>query len=707
MGGEHDNEWELYPERDSIIVGTQDMLLSRALNRGYGMSRYKWPVDFGLLNNDCLWVMDETQLMGVGVQTTAQMDAFRNQIGNFFSNTKSIWMSATFYDKMIETVDHKNESHNGWYKLSINEPTSSGKLKKIYNANKPIKKADFKLTHDDYEKYIENMAELILKEHKQDTLTLCIVNNVKRAQDIFRKILEDKNRNYDNTAVLHSRFREHDRIERMKILFDKVDRIIISTQVVEAGIDVSSRVMITELAPWSSFVQRIGRCNRFGEWNDAEIIWVDIDDNEGILPYEKEEMERSRDLIVGLLEGSPKTLNNIPYEPPKLLYPVIRKKDIVDLFDTTPDLTGYDVDVSRYIRSDKDNDVYVFWRDLDNENPNEWTSPSREELCGVSISDIRKYIKKYKYEVAWYWNHISGEWEKLSYDDLRIRPGQVILLNAKFGGYDNKLGWVGADSKESVKVESLNKKNKEDGMNDDSESYIGKWVTLVDHTYDVKKEVIGLCKELFTNMNNNGINNINKILEEAAHWHDVGKAHEAFQNMLKRLSNPPNENNVWGKSIKVDNKKPKYLDNKGNERLFFRHELASALAWLEDSKKSNSYSIDDRYLIAYLIASHHGKIRLSIRSMPTEKIPPDDILFARGVWEGDEIPKINGLTMDNIKLNNLSIVELGDNNWSDNMISLRDKYGVFKLAYLESILRIADWRSSKKEMGGMVNGQSQ
>ena len=35
-----------------ILIGTQDMLLSRALNRGYGMSRYRWPMHFGLLNND-------------------------------------------------------------------------------------------------------------------------------------------------------------------------------------------------------------------------------------------------------------------------------------------------------------------------------------------------------------------------------------------------------------------------------------------------------------------------------------------------------------------------------------------------------------------------------------------------------------------------------------------------------------------------------
>ena len=36
MGGEEKTEWDLYPEREAILIGTQDMLLSRALNRGSG-----------------------------------------------------------------------------------------------------------------------------------------------------------------------------------------------------------------------------------------------------------------------------------------------------------------------------------------------------------------------------------------------------------------------------------------------------------------------------------------------------------------------------------------------------------------------------------------------------------------------------------------------------------------------------------------------
>jgi hypothetical protein len=55
MGGVDPADWRLDVDRRAVIVGTIDMLLSRALNRGYAESRFAWPVAFGLLNNDCRW----------------------------------------------------------------------------------------------------------------------------------------------------------------------------------------------------------------------------------------------------------------------------------------------------------------------------------------------------------------------------------------------------------------------------------------------------------------------------------------------------------------------------------------------------------------------------------------------------------------------------------------------------------------------------
>ncbi|MEJ1973484.1 MAG: hypothetical protein WDM96_13790 [Lacunisphaera sp.] len=49
---------------------------------------------------------------------------------------------------------------------------------------------------------------------------------------------------------------------------------------IEAGVDISARALITELAPWSSLVQRFGRCNRKGEFNaigGADIFWINLE----------------------------------------------------------------------------------------------------------------------------------------------------------------------------------------------------------------------------------------------------------------------------------------------------------------------------------------------------------------------------------------------------------------------------------------------
>jgi CRISPR-associated endonuclease/helicase Cas3 len=93
MGGSEDVKkatWADYREEDAILIGTQDMLLSRALMRGYGMSRYQWPVRFAWLHNDALWVFDEVQLMGPGLKTSAQLQALRQKIGSS-SRSRSLW----------------------------------------------------------------------------------------------------------------------------------------------------------------------------------------------------------------------------------------------------------------------------------------------------------------------------------------------------------------------------------------------------------------------------------------------------------------------------------------------------------------------------------------------------------------------------------------------------------------------------------------
>src|SRR5579883_3011896 len=114
MGGEETDDWDVHPEAAAILIGTQDMLLSRALNRGYGMSRYRWPMHFGLLHTDCLWVFDEVQLMGNGLSTACQLEAFRASdhprgFASFGVAGSVAWyMSATTAPELLKTRDWRD-----------------------------------------------------------------------------------------------------------------------------------------------------------------------------------------------------------------------------------------------------------------------------------------------------------------------------------------------------------------------------------------------------------------------------------------------------------------------------------------------------------------------------------------------------------------------------------------------------------------------
>jgi CRISPR-associated endonuclease/helicase Cas3 len=73
------------------------MLLSHALNRGYASSRFAWPWHYALFSNDCMWVFDEVQLMGVGLGTGLQLSALRRALGTF-GPSPSLYMSHLEYE---------------------------------------------------------------------------------------------------------------------------------------------------------------------------------------------------------------------------------------------------------------------------------------------------------------------------------------------------------------------------------------------------------------------------------------------------------------------------------------------------------------------------------------------------------------------------------------------------------------------------------
>jgi CRISPR-associated endonuclease/helicase Cas3 len=650
---------------------------------------------FGLLSNDCLWVLDETQLMGAGVETSAQLDGLRYDAKMpTFGSCPTWWMSATLDDARFATVDHPKPA-GGWptEKLSDAEQ-SSGQPHKLITAQKKLSPAPLVLNSTTKGSYAKQLAGLIKDRHQPGTLTLVVVNRVPRAREVFQMVTGGKNPLYplEKVALIHSRFRPVDRERHTWLLFGDGDRIVIATQAVEAGVDVSARLLITELAPWSSLVQRMGRCNRRADIHDAQVLWMAIEPkdekDELLLPYSQEELAEAKKALSKLTDGNPRALQEVEVRAKPIIRPVIRRRDLVDLFDTTPDICGQDLDVSRYIRDGDDNDVQFFWRTIheETEPASDEKSPTRDELCRVSIGEAQKFIDKQpKPKRVWQWNPLEELWRRIE----RVRPGGVYLIDAPSGGYDQDLGWTGEPKSKVTPL--LSKDEKADGQGNDLQTFDRDWVRLDKHTTDVVDAITNLAADLSL------APVFASVFHSAALWHDVGKAHKAFQDALRYGPYLP----IHAEAFYAKSKNPYDRRAMAKERHGFRHELASAVAWL---LKGPPDAVE-RDLVAYLIAAHHGKVRLSIRSLPDEKGNPNDpeALFARGIWQGDKLRAVplGELTTPEIELD-LSFMRMGEGphgpSWLARAVTLRDRadLGPFRLAFLETLLRAADARASRE-----------
>lgn len=765
MGGEESEPWDLYPEEDAILIGTQDMLLSRAMNRGYGMSRYRWPMHFGLLNNDCLWLLDETQLMGPGVGTAAQLEAFRGEdsFGSRPAGGSVTWYaSATTNADQLVTREWRGKSRPKSFYFGLSEDekaATSGPLAQRRLAKKTIE------IHQDWhfgDNKVADRADEIISRHlgmvaalqnqneSQPRRTLIICNTVSRAVAVhaaLRKKLGELSTT--ELRLMHSRFRQRERELQREALGSPLPiggQIIGATQVIEAGVDLSSAIMWSEIAPLASLVQRLGRLNRAGEFGfgsgetsdfvpQAIIIGLELPEIPSspkeakekkekearlkFLPYEQTACDAAWPILKKLAQNaSPADFEDkniaaaVAASIPTVPYS-LQRHELIDFFDTDANLSLGFTDVSPFVRgTDTETDFQVLWRDWDGSvpDPNYHPDFQRQELCSVSrskVKDARALLNQ-----GWVWRGKEAGW--ISVRDSDVYPGMTIMLPCRAGGYSVEAGWTGSDKDQPVSdlYEPRSSISDEDMLS----ILKNGWRSISEHTQEVQDafDVIlsGLPDYLLTSEER-------QACELGIRWHDVGKNHTSWKtaakDALEKAGIPvPHDHLPLGKFSLSESSDLAGLHGTDLKREINRlrrsfkpgmaHEAASALAFRKSEQ--DKYGIGNvrpisSLLAEYLIMAHHGHVRKVLRDeLPKNPTEAKDAESVRGIKKGEtlEAVRIGSETLGPITLSTdcrkMGRDEDGNESYTRGVLRLLEHYGPFCLAYFEALFRAADIRAS-------------
>jgi len=279
----------------TLTFATIDQVLSSFLLSPYSLSRRLSNLNAGAVAASYL-VFDEFHLFDPSstLPTTLEMLRMLHGVAPF------LLMTATFSADMLEglasALDAVVVPEDDAARRAMQALPSQQKTRRYHVAAEPL------------------CAEAILAQHqhlhRQRTLVVC--NVVDRARALFEALRDHPKRGDTRVLLLHSRFLPDDRqrIEgRIQELFAEGEGqeeswIVVATQVVEVGLDITCQALHTELAPANAILQRAGRCARYRtekgdvfvypETRDAAGETIDLTDR--VAPYTDQRAEVDRTL---------------------------------------------------------------------------------------------------------------------------------------------------------------------------------------------------------------------------------------------------------------------------------------------------------------------------------------------------------------------------------------------------------------------------
>lgn len=409
-----------------IVVCTYDQLLSGLLAGPYGLPKKLANINCAAIAG-ALVVFDEFHLMAPERAFLTATAGLR-QFGGL---TQSLWMSATATKPLLEVLAGALSAacvdlpENDWAAVPA-----------VSSVERTFEWVDRPLTPED-----------VLAERGKRVVA--IVNQVDWAQELYDAIPASPDW---PKALLHSRFFRPHRNAKEAAARDffgprsDAPGVLICTQVIEAGVDITSDVLLTQLAPMNALVQRAGRCARFpprcglGVTQGAVRVFA-LPEGEH-LPYGQADLARSAAILTREARRptrvDPKRSAAWVEEAHTDLDAAAlrsgwkkRGNELLDLIRANA-LGGNRAGVADFIR-EADDDVRVI---IDHQPPER---VSEREVLSASQGRLYRLLKEAP-DAGWVW---TGGDPGEAWDDLRpahIARAHYVCLRPEFARYDADLG---------------------------------------------------------------------------------------------------------------------------------------------------------------------------------------------------------------------------------------------------------------------------
>jgi len=270
IGGMERGEGDPFFDQGDVVFTTIDQLLSSYIGVPVSLPRRLANMPAGALVGSCV-VFDEFHLLEPDKALATTLD-LADRLKPY---AQTLLMSATFSGNGIDEIQKR--AHASKCEVSPED---------LEHEDRVATRRKFIWTGK------QQSAEAVLDAHEERSIAVC--NTVDRATDLYRDLvtLAEERGIKDQILLLHARFLPEDRKateEKLLKLFEKgsAERaILVATQVVEVGLDISAESFHTEAAPANAVFQRAGRCARFGGEGTVYVYDLPITNNKrNTAPY--------------------------------------------------------------------------------------------------------------------------------------------------------------------------------------------------------------------------------------------------------------------------------------------------------------------------------------------------------------------------------------------------------------------------------------